>query len=101
MITFATYGLYLAAALFCIGIIIILTKKNLIFILIGTELLLNAANLNLVIFSRTDPTLQGQMLAIFIIVIAVAEVSIGLAILLNIYRLMKTTNLNELNKLGN
>lgn len=101
MITFATYGLYLAAALFCIGIIIILTKKNLIFVLIGTELLLNAANLNLVIFSRTDPTLQGQMLAVFIIVIAVAEVSIGLAILLNIFRLLKTSNLNELTKLGN
>lgn len=101
MISFATYGLYLAAALFCIGMVIILTKKNLIFILIGTELLLNAANLNLVIFSRTDPSLQGQMMALFIIVIAVAEASIGLAILLNIYRMLKTSDLNELNKLGN
>lgn len=101
MIPIATYGLYLAAALFCIGMVIILTKKNLIFILIGTELLLNAANLNLVIFSRTDPSLQGQMLAIFIIVIAVAEASIGLAILLNIYKLLRTSDLNELNKLGN
>ena len=101
MIPIATYGLYLAAALFCIGLVIILTKKNLIFILIGTELLLNATNLNLVIFSRTDPSMQGQMLAIFIIVIAVAEVSIGLAILLNIFRKMQTSNLNELTKLGN
>lgn len=101
MISLATYGLYLAAALFCIGLVIILTKKNLIFILIGTELLLNAANLNLVIFSRTDPSLQGQMLAIFIIVIAVAEASIGLAILLNIYKLLKTSDVNELTKLGN
>ncbi len=101
MISISTYGLYLAAALFCIGMVIILTKKNLIFILIGTELLLNAANLNLVIFSRTDPSLQGQMLAIFIIVIAVAEASIGLAILLNIYKLLRTSDLNELTKLGN
>lgn len=101
MIPIATYGLYLAAALFCIGVVIILTKKNLIFILIGTELLLNAVNLNLVIFSRADPGLQGQMLAIFIIVIAVAEASIGLAILLNIYKLLRTSDLNELTKLGN
>ena len=101
MISFATYGLYLAAALFCIGLVIILTKKNLIFILIGTELLLNATNLNLVIFSRTDSDLQGQMLALFIIVIAVAEASIALAILLNIFRKMQTSNLNDLTKLGN
>ena len=101
MIPFSTYGLYLAAALFCIGLVIILTKKNLIFILIGTELLLNATNLNLVIFSRTNPGLQGQMLALFIIVIAVAEASIALAILLNIFRKVKTSNLNELTKLGN
>ena len=101
MIPSAIHGLYLAAALFSIGIVIILTKKNLIFVLIGTELLLNAVNLNLVIFSGTDPSLQGQMLAIFIIVVAVAEASIGLAILLNIYRMLKTSDLNELTKLGN
>lgn len=101
MISFATYGLYLAAALFCIGLVIILTKKNLIFILIGTELLLNATNLNLVIFSRTDPSLQGQMMALFIIVIAVAEASIALAILLNIFRKLQTSNLDELTRLGN
>lgn len=100
MIDFATYGLYLAAALFCVGIVIILTKKNIIFVLIGTELLLNATNLNLVIFSKQDPNMQGQMLAIFIIVVAVAEVSIGLAILLNIYRKLKTSDLHELNRLG-
>ena len=100
MIDFATYGLYLAAALFCIGLVVILTKKNIIFVLIGTELLLNATNLNLVIFSRNDPGLQGQMMAIFIIVIAVAEVSVGLALLLNIYRRLRTSDIHELNKLG-
>ncbi len=100
MIDLSTYGLYLAAALFAVGLVVILTKRNIIFVLVGTELILNAANLNLVIFSQSDPNLQGQLFAVFSIVIAAAEVAVALALLLNIFKYLKTSNLNDLNQLG-
>ncbi|MFL5730635.1 MAG: NADH-quinone oxidoreductase subunit NuoK [Cytophagaceae bacterium] len=79
-----------SAALFCIGMIIIITKKNAIVVLMGIELILNAANINLVAFSRYDERLQGQMFALFVIVIAASEAAVALAIILNLYHYIKT-----------
>ncbi len=95
------YYLYLAAFLFSAGIYVVLSKRNLIFILIGVELLLNSANIILATFSQFDPKLNGQVFAIFAIVLTVCEVSIALAILLNIYRNQKVSNLDELQEVSN
>ncbi len=96
-----TYYLYLAAFLFSTGVFVVLTKKNTILILVGVELMLNAANLNLAVFSRYDKMLTGQIFAVFTVVLTVAEVSIALAILLNIYRTYRTSDPNEINEVGN
>ncbi|WP_425391871.1 NADH-quinone oxidoreductase subunit NuoK [Ekhidna sp.] len=96
-----TYYLYLSAFLFSAGIYVVLTKRSAIFVLIGVELMLNAANLVLASFSQFDPDLRGQVVAVFAVVLTVCEVSIALAILLNIYRKSKASNLDELTKLGN
>lgn len=95
------YYLYLAAFLFCAGIYVVLAKRNVIFILIGIELILNAANLLLATFSRYDPKLNGQIFAIFSVVLTVCEVSIALAVLLNIYRRGQVSDLDELKEVGN
>jgi NADH:ubiquinone oxidoreductase subunit K len=81
--------LIVSAALFCIGMVIIMTKKNSIVVLMGIELILNAANINLVAFSRYDEQLQGQMFALFVIVIAASEAAVALAIILNLYNYLK------------
>ncbi|MFK7952466.1 MAG: NADH-quinone oxidoreductase subunit NuoK [Ekhidna sp.] len=96
-----TYYLYLAAFLFSAGLFVVLTKRNAIFVLIGIELILNGANLILVTFSSADPTLNGQILAIFTVVLTVCEVSIALAILLNVFQQYKTSNLDEVKEVGN
>jgi len=81
-----THFLIVAAALFSLGLAVAVTKRNVIGILIGLELMLNAANLNLVAFSRHDPLLlQGQLFALFVIVVAAAEVTVALAIVLRVY----------------
>lgn len=94
-----TYYLILAGMLFCGGLLIILIKRNAVFVLMGVELILNGAHLNLAAFSRFDDKMDGQVLAIFSIVLAAAEVSIALAILLNIYKQQRTSNLDELTDL--
>jgi NADH:ubiquinone oxidoreductase subunit K len=91
--------LFVSAALFCIGLIIIFTKRNAVVVLMGIELILNAANLNLVAFSRYDKGLQGQMFALFIIAIAASEAAVALAIIVKVYRYFKTVNLDEVDKL--
>lgn len=95
-----TWALYLGGFLFVVGLLVVLTKKNIIFVLIGTELMLNAANLNLIVFSNRWSDTDGQVFALFTIVIAAAEVAIALALLLNIFKLRGTSNLDELNELG-
>jgi NADH:ubiquinone oxidoreductase subunit K len=82
------YYLVLAALLFAIGIFGVVTRRNTIGILMSLELMFNAANINLVAFNRFVPSdgLTGQMFSIFIIVIAAAEATVGLAIVLLIYR---------------
>ena len=96
-----THYLVVAAFLFCSGLFIALVKKNAIFVLIGIELMLNAANINLVAFSRFDPSLDGQIFAIFSVVIAAAEAAIALSILLNIYKHYQSSDLDDLNTLKN
>ena len=96
-----SYYLYLAAFLFSAGLFIVLTRQSAVFVLIGVELILNGSNLVLAFFSQFDPDLNGQVFSIFVIVITVCEVSIALAILLNIYRKSKTSNLEDLTTIGN
>jgi NADH:ubiquinone oxidoreductase subunit K len=88
--------LIVAAALFSLGLFGALTRRNAVHVLMGIELILNSANINLVAFSRYGVgNLQGQMFAIFVIVVAAAEVAVGLAIVLTLYRLRRTPNLDE------
>ncbi len=80
------YFLWVSAFLFATGLSILLLKKNTIFVLMGIELILNAANLNLVAFSKNDPSLQGLYLGTFVLVVGVCEMAIALAIVLQVYR---------------
>jgi len=88
--------LIVSAALFSLGVLAVLTRRNAVNVLMGVELILNSANLNLVAFSRFGPGgLAGQIFAVFVIVIAAAEVAVALAIVLTLYRLRRTPNLDE------
>lgn len=92
--------LYLSAFLFSAGLAIIVMKRNAIMMLIGIELLLNAANLNLIAFNRMSPeTMDGQMFALFVIIVAVSETAIGLAIILQVYRYYQTSAPDEISDL--
>jgi NAD(P)H-quinone oxidoreductase subunit 4L len=96
-----TYFLWVAAALFCIGIYGLVTSRNAVRVLMSIELLLNAVNLNFLAFSNyTDPVnIRGQIFAIFVIAIAAAEAAIGLAIVLAIYRNRNTIDMENFNLL--
>jgi len=89
----------LSAILFSIGLYGAMSRKNAVAILMCVEIMLNAANLSLVAFSRfiTPVTLDGQALAIFSIVVAAAEVAIGLAIIIAFYRQRKNVDVNDIN----
>jgi NADH:ubiquinone oxidoreductase subunit K len=88
--------LVLAAALFSLGILGLLTRRNAVNVLMSIELILNAANVNLVAFSRyATGNMDGQLFGVFVIVVAAAEVAVGLAIVLTLYRLRRTPNLDE------
>ena len=88
--------LLLSAALFSLGIFGVLTRKNAVNVLMGIELILNSANINLIAFSRySSHGLDGQMFAVFVIVVAAAEVAVALAIVLTMYRLLKTVSLDR------
>src|SRR5438270_224672 len=94
--------LIVAAALFCIGLLAALSRRHAIFILIGIEMMLAAANLNFIAFWRFAPNPQqptGVMIAIFSIAIAAAESAVGLALVIAIYRHFRTTNVDQLNQL--
>ncbi len=91
-----THYLVLAAVLFCCGLYVMTTKRNAVGILIGAELVLNAACLNLVAFSRyRTGRLDGQIAALFVIVLAAAEAAIAIAIFVNYYRLLSTIDADE------
>jgi NADH-quinone oxidoreductase subunit K len=88
--------LVISAALFSLGIMAVFTRKNAVNVLMGVELILNSANLNLVAFSRySSGNLGGQIFAIFIIVVAAAEAAVALAIVLSMYRIIKSVNLDR------
>ena len=88
-----THFLVVSACIFCIGLYTVLAKRNAIMILVGIELMINAAILNLVAFGRYDKiNYSGQVFALFAIVLAAASVAVALAIILNVYRHYKTIN---------
>ena len=85
-----------SAFLFSFGVMAVLTRKNAVNVLMGIELILNSANLNLVAFSRfSAANLSGQIFAVFVIVIAAAEAAVALAIVLSMYRLVRSVNLDR------
>jgi NADH:ubiquinone oxidoreductase subunit K len=99
MITLSDF-LVVSAGLFCIGLFVILTKRNAIQVLIGIELMLNAANLNLVAFGKYDRLNNGgQMFALFAITLAAATTAVALAIILNVYKRYKTIDPNKMDTL--
>src|SRR5205085_7360095 len=94
--------LIVSAALFCIGLLAALSRRHAIFILIGIEMMLAAANLNFIAFWRFAPQPQppiGIMVAIFAIAIAAAEAAVGLAMVIVVYRHFRSTNVDQLNQL--
>lgn len=97
MITLQHY-LVLAAALFCIGLYSAVVKKNAVAVFMGIELMLNSVNINLVAFNRflTPEKVVGHVFAIFLIVVAAAEVAVGLAIVLSLYRDRTSTSVDDL-----
>ncbi|MDF2720338.1 MAG: dehydrogenase [Paenibacillus sp.] len=93
--------LTLGAILFCIGLYGALTKRNAVIVLLSIELMLNACNLNFVAFSKlgVNPSLNGQIFSLFNMTLAAAEVAIGIAILIALYRNKGTSNVDEMNEL--
>lgn len=98
MIIPLSYYLLLAGALFCIGLYGALARRNAVAILMGIELMLNAANVNLIAFWRyvTPAALSGQVFAIFVITVAAAEAAVGLAIIISIHRTRETINVDDI-----
>ena len=94
------YYLALAAVLFAIGLFGVLTRRNVIGILMSLELMFNAVNLNLIAFSFRLGDLTGQVLAIFVITIAAAEAAIGLGLIIALVRLKDTVALEEADEMG-
>jgi len=98
MIT-TTHYMVLSAALFTLGVIGVMTRRNVIIVLMSIELMLNAVNINLVAFSYQLGNAVGQVFAVFVIVIAAAEAAVGLGIILAFYRNKETVNIDEMNLL--
>ena len=91
-----SHYLIISAALFSLGILCVLTRRNAVNVLMGIELILNAANLNLIAFSKYSAgNIDGQVFAIFIIVVAASEAAVALAIVLSMYRIVRSVNLDR------
>jgi NADH-quinone oxidoreductase subunit K len=94
------YYLAISLFLFCCGIIVIIARKNLIAVLLGIELILNAAALNFVAYSRyLGENIDGQIFSLFIIVVAAAEAAVGLAIVIRFFQLRETIHIDEVSEL--
>lgn len=92
--------LVVSGLLFAIGFAVVVSKKNLILMLMGVELMLNAVNINFVAFSKFDPDpVQGQIFSVFVMIIAAAEIAVGLAIVLKIRRYYDGIDPEKLNNL--
>ena len=94
-----THYLLVSALLFCIGLIGIVTRRNILMILLSIEIMFNAANLAFITYARAWGDLGGQIAAFFIIVVAAAEVTVGLAIAILLARRLHTLNADEVNRL--
>jgi len=95
-----THYLIVSGILFSLGIFGVVTRRNAILVLMGIELILNAANINFVVFSRYggfNP--DGQMVAVFVIILAAAEAAVALAIVLNIYQRFNTVNVDDISRM--
>ena len=90
-----TNYLYLSAVLFTIGTLGVLFRRNAIVVFMCVELMLNAVNLSLVSFSRINGTLDGQVIAFFVMVVAAAEVVVGLAIIVSIFRTRRSASIDD------
>jgi NADH-quinone oxidoreductase subunit K len=91
--------LYLSAILFAIGAATFLLRRNAIVVFMGVELMLNATNLAFVTFTRMRGTLDGQVVALFVMLVAAAEVVVGLAIILTIFRARRSASVDDANLL--
>lgn len=92
--------LVVGALLFCAGIVTVLVRRNAVGILIGLELVLNAANVNLVAFDRFGPTpLRGAIFALFVLAVAAAEAAVALAIILNVFDTRDEIDVDEVSSL--
>jgi NADH-quinone oxidoreductase subunit K len=94
-----TWYIILAAVLFTIGAVGVLIRRNAIVLFMCVELMLNAGNLTLVTFSRMNGTLDGQIMAFFSMVVAAAEVVVGLAIIMSIFRTRRSASVDDANLL--
>jgi NADH-quinone oxidoreductase subunit K len=92
--------LMLSATIFCVGLIGVIVRRNMITVLMSIELMLNAVNINLVAFSHLLSNLEGQVYTIFIITVAAGEAAVGLAIIIQLYRLRSTVNVDEVRELN-
>jgi NADH-quinone oxidoreductase subunit K len=91
--------LFLAAILFTVGALGVLLRRNAILVFMCVELMLNSVNLTLVAFSREKGTLDGQIMAFFVMVVAAAEVVVGLAIIMSIFRTRRSASVDDANLL--
>lgn len=95
----STFVVFLSAILFVIGVLGVLLRRNAILIFMSIELMLNAANLALVAFAQSRQDVGGQVLVFFVIVVAAAEVAVGLALLVAIFHTKRTTDIDAINTL--
>ncbi len=93
------YYLFLGMALFTVGVIGVLTRRNAVIVLMSIELILNAVNINLIAFSQMYNTVHGQVFAIFVITVAAAEAAVGLGILIALFRNRETVNVDDMDLL--
>lgn len=91
--------IYLSVILFTIGGAVVLTRRNAIIVFMGVELMLNAANLAFITFARMHGSLDGQVIALFVMVVAAAEVVVGLAIIMMIFRSRRSASIDNANLL--
>jgi NADH-quinone oxidoreductase subunit K len=96
MVSLSSY-LILSAIVFTIGLTIVISRRNIIFIFLGIELMLNAANINMVAFSSYFQNALGQVFVVFSITLAAAEATVGLAILISVYRNFRSIQVEDIN----
>src|SRR2546430_5737027 len=92
--------LMLSATLFAVGLIGVIVRRNMITVLMAIELMMNAVNINLIAFSQRLSSLEGQVFTIFIITVAAGEAAVGLAIIIQLYRLRSSINVDEARSLN-